>query len=145
MRKKALLAMVLVAAAISGGAAGIYLYTSPTPQTTPSTTTSVLGAAAGWQVGYQPEGVWANYLGYLPVGYKPSPQGVNAPQFPCPAGMTPSACATFHQTCGNAVCDPNESCTTCPIDCGPSGEATCDPYTGRVGAPNNVCFLNGVG
>lgn len=93
----------------------------------------------GYQQGYTPYGSWANYLGYIPAGYKIAPKGPNSPTFPCPAGMTSTECATFQQTCGNGVCDPNETCQTCPIDCAITGQMVCDPYTGRSGSPASVC------
>ncbi|HXW36793.1 MAG TPA: hypothetical protein VEJ36_02675 [Nitrososphaerales archaeon] len=125
---------------VLAGAVGLYYLTSGD---SPTASNSVVTTSGGYQVGYNPEGVWANYLGYLPQGYKAAAHLPNAPTWPCPAGMSASACAQFQQTCGNGICDPNESCQTCPIDCAPSGDATCDPYTGRIGAPVNVCFLGG--
>ncbi len=59
--------------------------------------------------------------------------------------MNPTQCTLFKASCGNGVCDPNESCATCPIDCGINGQLTCDPYTGRAGAPISVCQLGGQG
>jgi len=93
----------------------------------------------------QPEGAWAQYLGYIPAGYVLSPHYPIAPVYPCPSGMNPTQCKLFQASCGNGVCDPNESCATCPIDCGINGQLTCDPYTGRAGAPISVCQLGGQG
>ena len=92
----------------------------------------------------QPEGAWADYLGYIPNGYTLVPHFVNANKYPCPSGMDATQCATFQQSCGNGVCDPNESCASCPIDCGINGQLTCDPYTGRPGAPVSVCQVGEV-
>jgi hypothetical protein len=86
-----------------------------------------------------PLGAWADYLGYIPAGYTLAPHYLTAPVYPCPSGMNAAQCAVFHQSCGNGVCDPNESCETCPIDCGVSSGLTCDPYTGRPGAPVMEC------
>lgn len=138
---------------IAGGAAAIYYYTMPggassagTLSSSSAVTSAQTGSShsvGGWQNGYTPEGEWVSYLGYLPPGYVPAPHGSNAPTWPCPSGMSADACKAFQSTCGNNVCDPNESCATCPLDCAPSGEATCDPYTGRPGAPISVCFVGG--
>lgn len=95
----------------------------------------------GYQVGYTPEGDWSSYLGYIPAAYKIAPKGPNAPTFPCPAGMSSAECQLFQQTCGNGVCDPNETCQTCPIDCAVTGQMVCDPYTGRSGSPASVCQI----
>lgn len=157
MKRKALSAVVVagIIAAMMVGAAAIYFFTAPPNaigQSTASSTLSVAGTGnlpgeggaanvAGSQVDYQPQGIWADYLGYIPAGYTPAPHGINAPTFSCPAGMSAAACTQFKQTCGNGVCDPNESCSTCPLDCAPPGDQTCDPYTGRAGAPISICFI----
>ena len=86
---------------------------------------------------------WNKYLGYIPPGYTLAPKYANAPVFPCPSGMTSTQCQQFSQTCGNGVCDPNETCNSCPIDCPISGNQVCDPYTGRAGSPASVCQLTG--
>lgn len=160
-------AIAALAVLILAGAVGIYYYTLA-PVSTPSTSvssnttstsqtaanstqTSQLGPAGGncapnAQGQCQtPQGAWADYLGYIPSGYTPVPHFVNAPQYTCPSGMNPQQCALFKSTCGNGVCDPNESCATCPIDCGISGQLTCDPYTGRPGAPISVCQVGQIG
>jgi hypothetical protein len=93
----------------------------------------------------QPSGAWADYLGYIPAGYILAPHYANAPMFTCPNGMDATQCATFQQSCGNGVCDPNESCAICPSDCGLPSGLTCDPYTGRPGAPISLCQSTGVG
>jgi hypothetical protein len=164
-------AIGVLAVLILAGAVGIYFYTMPSTTTTGSTTsigssstatsnsetssgsetTSSQSAATtapsggGYQTNGIPEGAWADYLGYIPSGYSLAPHLPNAATYPCPSGMDSSQCATFHQSCGNGVCDPNESCATCPIDCGVSGQLTCDPYTGRPGAPISICQLGGAG
>ena len=89
-----------------------------------------------------PEGVWNAYLGYVPSGYVLVPHEANAFTYPCPPGMDSPQCKIFQQSCGNGVCDPNESCATCPADCGVGGQLTCDPYSGRVGGPISICLGN---
>lgn len=160
-------AVGVLAVLVLAGAVGIYYYTMA-PSSTPSTTitssggssvtssqtggnSSAVGPAGGTCTTnaqgqcLQPQGAWADYLGYIPSGYVPSPHYVNAPQYPCPSGMNPTQCTLFKSTCGNGVCDPNESCATCPIDCGVNGQLTCDPYTGRPGSPISVCQVAGIG
>ena len=151
---------------IAAGAVGIYYYTKAPSAPPTSTTTSSIGSSTTSQstgnstgVGpaggtcvlnaqgqcTTPQGAWADYLGYIPAGYVLSPHYPNAPKYPCPSGMNAQQCAVFQQSCGNGVCDPNESCQTCAIDCGINGQLTCDPYTGRAGAPISVCQLGGAG
>ncbi len=152
----------VLAVLIVAGAVGIYYYTS-SPVTTPAgigtsstnsatsssaqtsaSSTAAPGPSGGYQDGNgQPQGAWASYLGYLPAGYQLSPHYPNAPVYPCPPGMNPTQCKAFQASCGNGVCDPNESCATCRIDCGIPGQLTCDPYTGRAGAPVSVCQVGG--
>jgi hypothetical protein len=84
---------------------------------------------------------WSKYLGYIPSGYCIAPRYPNSPIFPCPSGMDNQQCQLFQQTCGDGVCNPNETCQTCPIDCPVNGVMVCDPYTGRAGAPASVCQL----
>lgn len=160
-------AIAALAVLILAGAVGIYYYTLA-PVGTPSTSvtsnstntsqtvtnssqTSEAGPAGGTCTrdaqGHceTPQGAWADYLGYIPTGYTLSPHFVNAPTYTCPSGMNAQQCALFKSSCGNGVCDPNESCATCPIDCGISGQLTCDPYTGRPGAPISVCQVGQIG
>jgi len=147
-------ALALLALLIVVGAIGLYDYTrAPPPNSSVSSsssqneTNSSQGPSGGHFCGevnvygqcLQPEGAWALYLGFIPSGYVLAPHYATTPDYPCPAGMNTSQCATFQSSCGNGVCDPNESCATCPIDCGVVGQLTCDPYTGRAGAPNPVC------
>jgi hypothetical protein len=154
-------AIGVLAVLVIAGAVGIYYYTSAPASTSSATTSSTSGvttstsqtgnttAGSGPAGGYQnaqgqPQGAWADYLGYIPNGYKLAPHFPNAPTYPCPQGMDSTQCATFQQSCGNGVCDPNESCASCPIDCGINGQLTCDPYTGRPGAPVSVCQVGEV-
>jgi hypothetical protein len=155
-------AVGVLAVLILAGAVGIYFYTmAPAGPTITSTSvqTSGLsstssqtgnatlqkGPAGGSQVNGQPQGAWADYLGYIPSGYVLAPHYPNAPKYPCPSGMNTQECAQFQASCGNGVCDPNESCASCPIDCGINGQLTCDPYTGRPGAPISVCQVAAIG
>ena len=154
-------AIAVLAVLVVGGAVGLYFYTSApsSPNLSTSSTSSTRsgtsttgssssstqtgGQPAGSQVDGQPQGAWLAYLGYIPSGYVLAPHFPNAATYPCPAGMDASSCKQFQASCGNGVCDPNESCATCPIDCGVSGQLTCDPYTGRPGAPISICFVGG--
>jgi hypothetical protein len=91
-----------------------------------------------------PLGCWAAWIGYLPTGYVPAPHYPNAPIYPCLPDMSFSMCRQFQASCGNGVCDPNESCSICPIDCGTNQGTVCNPYTGRAGPPypvSGVCFV----
>ena len=161
-------AVAALAVLILAGAAGIYFYTlapaSPITSTsvgssaTSSTSQTAANSTQTGQAGpaggsctrnaqgqcTQPTGAWADYLGYIPAGYTLQPHYLNAYTYPCPSGMNTQQCTLFKASCGNGVCDPNESCATCPIDCGISGELTCDPYTGRPGAPVSVCQVGQV-
>ena len=151
---RALIAAVVVL--IAGGAVRIYFYTAPPPiaiiGSTSETNTSA-GPSSQPRFapcGYQdssglPQGCWAAYLGFVPAGYVLAPHYPNGPVYPCPAGMLSNQCRQFQVSCGNGVCDPNESCATCRIDCGVPGQLTCDPYTGRAGAPVSVCQVGGIG
>lgn len=145
-------AVGVMAVLIAAGAIGIYFYTSAPATTFTSTasstnssssTNSQAGApASGYQNSDgQPQGAWANYLGYVPAGYTLAPHYPNAATYPCPPGMNAGQCTQFQAACGNGVCDPNESCASCPIDCGVSGQLTCDPYTGRPGTPISICQM----
>jgi hypothetical protein len=151
-------AVGVLAVLIAAGAVGIYFYTSAPAFTGTSTSTSsssqtntnstivsVPGGGGSQDKDGKPQGAWAAYLGYLPAGYVLAPHYPNAPKYPCPGGMNPTQCANFQSSCGNGVCDPNESCATCRIDCGVPGQLTCDPYTGRAGAPVSVCQVGGIG
>lgn len=149
---KLLVFIAIVVALVTGGIVlAMYASTSAaTPLSAPSLTTSSTTAGStnpsnslvGYQVGYIPQGTWSDYLGYIPAGYKIAPRLPDAPTFPCPPGMSTTQCQVFQQTCGNGVCDPDETCQTCPIDCSVTGAVTCDPYTGRPGSPASVCQVN---
>ena len=152
-----------LAVLILAGAVGIYFYTMAPPNGSTSirvmssstsistsnsgsrTVNNSIGPTGGYQVNGQPEGVWADYLGYIPTGYVLAPHYPIAPVYPCPPGMNPQQCTLFKASCGNGVCDPNESCATCAIDCGINGQLTCDPYTGRPGGPISVCQVAAIG
>jgi hypothetical protein len=147
-------ALAVMAVLIAGGAVGIYFYTaapsttttttsssSSTSQTTSSSSQGVTPAGGSQDKNGQPQGAWADYLGYIPSGYVLAPHYSNANKYPCPSGMDPAQCTQFQASCGNGVCDPNESCATCAIDCGVPGDLTCDPYTGRAGSPVSVCQI----
>jgi hypothetical protein len=153
-KMKQVLAVAAMAVLIAAGAIGIYFYTSAPPYTsTPissSTTSSIITFSqtttppGGWiDSKGQPQGAWAAYLGYIPAGYTLAPHYLGASTYPCPSGMSPDQCTQFKASCGNGVCDPNESCSTCPIDCSVAGQLTCDPYTGRAGSPISICQMPG--
>jgi hypothetical protein len=138
--------IVVVVAIIAAGGILAFSLMSPASKTTdPSTTTSsssftiTSSTASSSQSASASNSSWDKYLGYIPSGYTVSPRSPNSPIFPCPSGMTTAQCQQFQQTCGNGVCDPNETCSTCPVDCGVTGAMVCDPYTGRAGAPASVC------
>jgi hypothetical protein len=88
-----------------------------------------------------PKSEWGNYLGFIPQGYTVAPKALAAFVFPCPAGMTQAQCSQFTTSCGNGVCDPNETCQSCPVDCTVPGDLSCDPYTGRAAAPATLCQI----
>jgi hypothetical protein len=152
------IALVIALGGVGAGAVGLYYYTSG-PLTAHSGTSTASNSATGTasQSGSaavsngtqdatgQPQGSWAKYLGNIPPGYNLLSHQSNAPTFPCPPDMSPSACTQFQASCGNGICDPNERCDTCPIDCAPTGNLVCDPYTGRGGSPASVCqaYVNG--
>src|SRR4029077_1663779 len=146
---------------IAGGAFGVYVYTStpvnisrgpistaatengtPGPNTT-SSSPSPAGNCVLNDQGQcsQPQGTWSAYLGYIPARYTPVPHSPYAAVYYCPSGMSPEQCVQFKATCGNGVCDPNESCATCPIDCSVAGQLQCDPYSGRAGSPISICQM----
>ena len=83
------------------------------------------------------------YLGGIPSGYSVAPRPANAPSYPCPSNYNSTQCSQFKASCGNGVCDPNETCSTCPVDCGVPQGLTCDPYTGRAEAAySGICELS---
>jgi len=123
-------ALVLLVALIGLGSGGLYYYTLPN------------------NAGYNSSGSGAfntqtsKYLGYLPKGYQLTPLVANSPTYPCPSNFNSTQCATFKASCGNGVCDPNETCSSCPIDCGVPSSLSCDPYTGRASGVGGVCELS---
>ncbi len=80
-----------------------------------------------------------NFCDKLPAGYQIAPRLPNAPAPSCRAGMTTSACQLLQKTYANGVCDPNETASTDPLDCGCTGALVGDPYTGRCGLAASVC------
>ena len=52
----------------------------------------------------------------------------------CPAGQgcTGHACLAHEQSCGNGICDNNETCSNCPTDCQIVHEADNDPCDGKI-------------
>jgi hypothetical protein len=125
-----------------------YTTSGTTNDTISQSTSSESAPPCGYQqtvvgLGVQPFGCWADNLGFLPAGYVVAPHLTNGAVYPCPPGMSTAQCRTFQQTCGNGFCDPNESCSDCPIDCMPPNGQTCNPYTGRVGSvPTAVCQVD---
>jgi len=135
MRQTALLLAVAVIALALGGSS-LYLTLR-----SGSTGTSVTHSSNSQSVD---NSTWDKFLGYIPAGYNIAPRPQGAAPWPCPSGMPSDACRVFQQTCGNGVCDPDESCSSCPIDCGVSGGQVCDPYTGRAGSPASVCQIQAI-
>jgi hypothetical protein len=154
LQTKLLIFVALLIVLVSAGVlVAMYATATETPSQNSSTnqseasSTNVLGTVSsdslsGYQIGYAPQGIWTRYIGFIPQGYKIAPREPDAPVFPCPTGMSSVQCQQFQQTCGNGVCDPNERCDTCPIDCSVSGALVCDPYTGRTGSPASVCQIS---
>jgi hypothetical protein len=120
-------AAAVVAVLIAGGAIKIYSYTSPLSDSSQSAPPCGYQDSTG-----HPFGCWAHDLGYLPQGYVPAPHDTNGPVYPCPPGMNASQCQQFKESCGNGICDPNETCGDCPIDCNSGTQLVCDQYTGRA-------------
>jgi hypothetical protein len=124
--------VVLLVALVGLGAGGLYTYSS--------------GNAAGSNLNQQGSGSQntgnSKYLGYIPAGYQVSPLLPNSPSYSCPSNFNTTQCAQFKAACGNGVCDPNETCSTCPIDCGVPQGLSCDPYTGRASGLGGICELS---
>src|ERR1700730_15259762 len=114
--------VAVIAVLIAGGAVGIYLYTSSSGSTFTSTvksstnnssaqnsvTTSASGnstqSGSGFSAGSQdasgnPQGAWADYLGYIRYGHSLAPHLPNAAQYPCPSGMNANQCQQFKASC----------------------------------------------
>jgi hypothetical protein len=140
---KITITIIIAVVAIVVAAGGVLAYTMSTQTTgnTQATSTGTTGVTltTAQTTGAAGNASWSKYLGYIPQGYQVAAREPNAPVFPCPTGMSAAQCQQFQQTCGNGVCDPNETCSSCPIDCGVTGSLVCDPYTGRGGAPASVC------
>ena len=77
----------------------------------------------------------------LPAGYTIAPHLPNAPAPFCLTNMSAAACSMLKQTQSNGICDPNETPTTSPLDCGCTGALVPDPFQGRCAAPATVCQL----
>ena len=129
-----MVAVAVIALALGGSSLYLTIYSKSATPSVMQTSNSQPGDNAAWD----------KFLGYIPAGYKIEPRPVGAIPWPCPSGMPTEACQAFKQTCGNGVCDPNESCSTCPIDCGVSGAQVCDPYTGRAGSSASVCQIQAI-
>jgi hypothetical protein len=124
-------AVVLLVALIGLGAGGLYSYTSSG------------GAGSGNQAGSGSfNTATSKYLGYIPKGYTVAPLLPSSPSYSCPSNFNSTLCAQFKASCGNGVCDPNETCSTCPIDCGVPQGLSCDPYTGRASGLGGICELS---
>ncbi len=119
--------VVLLVALVGLGAGGLYTYSASPAATAASSAAGNKGATT--------------YLGYLPKGYVLTSLLPNAPSYPCPSNFNSTQCAQFKASCGNGVCDPNETCSTCPIDCGVPQGLSCDPYTGRASGLGGICEL----
>ncbi len=121
--------VILLVALVGLGAGGLYTYTS--------------SGAAGNQTGSGSSNTTTSkYLGYIPQGYSVAPLLPSAPSYPCPSNLNSTQCTQFKTSCGNGVCDPNETCGTCPIDCGVPQGLSCDPYTGRASGLGGICELS---
>jgi hypothetical protein len=145
--------VVAVAIIAALGGLAMYLYTSPSETGNTSSSagldSSSTSQSAAPPAGYQdstgqPQGMWSDYLGFIPRGYVLAPKINQGATYPCPDGMDADQCQQFQASCGNGICDPNESCFSCPVDCVPPGQLTCDPFTLRVGSPTGVCQLGAV-
>lgn len=129
--------VVLMATLLGLGAGGLYVHTSSTAS--PLADTSYLTADQISQNEKADPG--GKYLGFIPEGYTVAPLLPNVATYPCPANFASDQCTGFQASCGNGVCDPNETCSTCPIDCGTPQGLSCDPYTGRASGLGGICEL----
>ncbi len=157
MKLVARVALIALAALLVAGIIfGLVFYPSPPIATgLPSSSVSISSLASASRFVFppcgsqdsnlNPRGCWAAWIGYLPAGYKVPPSYANSPIYPCPPDMPTSQCKQFQASCGNGVCDPNESCSICPIDCGASQGSVCNPWTGRPSPPypvEGVCAVS---
>jgi hypothetical protein len=132
--------VVLLVAMVGLGAGGLYSYsTGGSSAGASSTGNGALTSAQVTQNNAVDSG--GKYLGYVPNGYVVAPLLPNSPSYPCPSNYNSTQCAQFKASCGNGVCDPNETCSTCPIDCGVPQGLSCDPYTGRASGLGGICEL----
>ena len=133
--------VVVLVAMVGLGAGGLYSYTangSGASNSASAGTGSLTAAQVAQNAKVDPGG---KYLGYVPAGYTVASLLPNSPQYPCPSNFNSTQCAQFKASCGNGVCDPNETCSTCPIDCGVPQGLSCDPYTGRASGLGGICEL----
>jgi len=132
--------VVLLVALVGLGSGGLYAYSAH--GTGGATAISGTGSLTAAQIAennkVDPAG---RYLGYIPAGYTLAPLLPNSPGYSCPSNFNSTQCAQFKASCGNGVCDPNETCSTCPIDCGTPQGLSCDPYTGRASSLGGICEL----
>lgn len=121
--------IVLLIGLVGLGAGGLYSYSS--------SSSNLYQPGSG----SQNEGN-TRYLGpNLPAGYQLSPLLPSAQAYPCPSNYNSTQCTQFKTSCGNGVCDPNETCGSCPIDCGVPQGLSCDPYTGRASGLGGICEI----
>lgn len=118
---------VMLVGLIGVGAGGLYSYTAVSQTTSSSQDPCNMNSAN------------CQYLGYIPKGYTVSPLLPAAPSYPCPSNYNSTQCTQFKASCGNGICDPNETCGSCPIDCGVPQGLSCDPFTGRASGLGGVC------
>src|SRR5271170_7999322 len=132
--------VALLVALVGLGAGGLYsVSTSGALGSYAPTTSAALTAAQNTQNNAVDAG--GKFLGYVPNGYTVAPLLPNAPAYPCPSNFNSTQCAQFKASCGNGVCDPNETCSNCPIDCGVAQSLSCDPYTERASGLGGICEL----
>lgn len=131
--------VVSLTALIALGAGGLYTYSVTGSTALNSAPTSNLTAAQTAANSKADPG--GKFLGFIPAGYTVASLLPNAATYPCPPGSTAAQCAQFKASCGNGVCDPNETCGTCPIDCGTPQGLSCDPYTGRASGLGGICEI----
>jgi len=132
--------LVTLVALVGIGAGGLYAYsgTGAASGATTGGTGSLTPAQVAQNAKVDPGGVFKNYV---PAGYVVASLLANAPSYSCPSNMNSTQCAQFKASCGNGVCDPNETCSTCSIDCGVPQGLSCDPYTGRAQGLGGICEI----